>query len=147
METYYQRNKEKILARGKKYYLEHKKKCLTYARKWKQEHPESIKRSRVKRAPKQKIYYEKWYAENGRNRPDNYVEKNLEWKADHPGRVLIHKQLYYAIKKGEFIRPDICPKCGRKTRIHAHHVDYEHYSHFIWLCASCHQKEHVKEIS
>ena len=149
METYYQRNRERRLAYSKRYYLEHKeqvKKRLAKhpekQKKWRAEHPDSIKRYKETHAPKQKLYYEKWYAENGRSRTEHDKEKILEWITEHPDRVKIQQQLCYHIRKGKFTRPDICPRCGRKTRIHAHHIDYKHYSHFIWLCVSCHKLEH-----
>jgi len=131
METYYQRNKKKILAYGKQYYIDH--------------HDELIAKQRVynsKRKEHQAEYYREWYKENGRNRADNYIEKILEWTDAFPERVRIQRLLRYAIKIGKVIRPEICPKCGRKAKIQAHHVNYEHFMNFVFLCASCHKKEH-----
>jgi len=153
METYYQRNRERISLQKKEYYRKHRDKKKKYyeehrneAKKWRIEHPEKIKMYRQRYAKKQKEYYEKWYKENGRNRTVRDLEKILEWRYEHPERVKIHDQLNRAVNSGKLERPEICPKCRRKTRIHAHHINYDHFMNFLWLCASCHKLEHAKKI-
>lgn len=136
METHYQKNREKILAYNRQ-----------YLKNWRAKNPDKEKEYRKTRAPKQKEYYEKWYKENGRSRADDYQEKIYEYQQEHPDRVKIQKAVKLAIKAGKIIRPDICPKCGRKARIQAHHFNYEHFMNFVWLCASCHKKEHLKDES
>jgi hypothetical protein len=60
-----------------------------------------------------------------------------------------YRHVRNAIKSGLLMRPDICSKCGDKpalasdgrSRIHAHHHDYNRPLDVEWLCAKCHRKE------
>jgi hypothetical protein len=130
----------------KKYYAQNREKCLAATKAWQAAHPERMRemsaKSRLKRKEKISKYYIEWYAKNGRNRTDTYTEKNLEWRQLFPEKDKIQHKFRKAVEKGEISRPESCPKCGRKAKIQAHHIDYDHYTHFIWLCASCHKKEH-----
>ena len=145
-QTYYQRNKAKILEKQKLYYKKNGEKIRAYIKKHQTENIERKhkyqKEYRNKTKEKRSQYYIEWYAKNGRNRNENHIERVSEWKRLFPEKARIQDQLIYYVKKGDIIRPETCPRCGRKTKIHAHHVDYDHYTHFIWLCASCHKKEH-----
>jgi hypothetical protein len=41
------------------------------------------------------------------------------------------------------VKPDSCSVCGRQdTRIVAHHTNYDEPLNVVWLCSSCHKKEH-----
>lgn len=52
-----------------------------------------------------------------------------------------------AIKYGVLVRPDICERCGKdpgkasdgRSKIHAHHHDYDKPLDVEWLCAKCHR--------
>ncbi len=70
------------------------------------------------------------------------VEQSKKWNQAFPERRNIHQQLYIAVKSGGIKRPETCSKCGREAKIQAHHTDYKHYTHFVWLCSSCHKIEH-----
>lgn len=137
-----------MLERQKSYYVnlskEDKEIRLKKVAEWQAEHPEKVKIYKKNNAPKQKIYYEKWYRENGRNRTDNDREKVYEWAKAYPDRIKIMSQLNYAVKSGKIKRPGICSKCSRKTRVQAHHYNYAHYMNLVWLCVSCHKNEHIK---
>jgi hypothetical protein len=47
-----------------------------------------------------------------------------------------------AIDNGVLKRPRECDQCGRGGMIHGHHEDYSKPLDVIWLCVSCHAKEH-----
>lgn len=55
----------------------------------------------------------------------------------------------HAIASGVLIRPHKCSKCGEtptpasdgRSRIHAHHHDYDKPLEVEWLCAKCHRAE------
>jgi len=119
------------LAYAKQYSIDHKEE-----RKARKHEYDKINRDRNRE------YYVVWYKKNGRNRADNYLEKILEWNETFPRRKAMHRKLYRAIKAGKVTRPEICPNCGRSAKIQAHHVNYEHFMNFVWLCASCHKREH-----
>jgi hypothetical protein len=52
-----------------------------------------------------------------------------------------------ALKNGVLVRPDTCQKCGDKpqkasdgrSKIHAHHHDYDKPLDVEWLCSKCHR--------
>ena len=48
-----------------------------------------------------------------------------------------------AIKKG-ILKRQPCVKCGKTKKIHGHHPDYSKPLKVIWLCVSCHKKEHAR---
>lgn len=62
-------------------------------------------------------------------------------------------QAYSAVKnaivRGRITRPETCQRCGDKpplakdgrSRIHAHHHDYNKPLDVEWLCAKCHREE------
>ncbi len=149
METYYQRNREKILARLKERYANlstgEREDIIERQKRWARENSEKIKIYKKCNALRLKEYYKKWYELNGRNRADNYSEKILEWQKEHPDRVIIARRLRYAVQTGKIIKPVICSKCGCKAKIQAHHYNYENHMNVVWLCSSCHKKEHSKE--
>ena len=131
METYYQRNKEKLKVYSKKYAAEHGDKYKKYWEKY-----------RKKNIEQRSQYYKDWYQKNGRIRSDISIEAILEWQRNNPEKVKIQQQLNSAIKKGEIARSTACSRCKKKGKMQAHHTDYEHYLNFIWLCASCHKRIH-----
>lgn len=49
-----------------------------------------------------------------------------------------------AIRYGKLIRPTQCSLCLSPTDIQAHHHDYSKPLEVIWLCRTCHCKEHGK---
>lgn len=90
---------------------------------------------------------------------NNVLEKQKIWKAnnkeklrqytkkDRHKRPLNHAArsfVYAAIKEGILVRPDQCSRCLKKCRAEAHHEDYMKPLEVIWLCRSCHGKEHRK---
>lgn len=79
-----------------------------------------------------------------------------KWKEDPLFRqkVYARQAVYIAVKAGAIARPTKCPKCGRKTRLHAHHYlgyDKKNWLKVRWRCARCHYQEdksrHRKEKS
>lgn len=49
-----------------------------------------------------------------------------------------------AVKAGVLVRPEHCPRCGKKKRrIEAHHHDYSKPLEVEWLCSPCHKEEHL----
>ena len=135
-----------MLDKQKKYYQEHKAQVLDRVKVWRQKNKEKVSdcQRRYKEAHREehREYYADWYKINGRTRTTNDAERNLEWKQTFPERVKIYTQVLGAVKRGEVVKPSMCPKCLRKTRLHAHHYNYEHFMNFVWVCASCHKKEH-----
>lgn len=51
----------------------------------------------------------------------------------------------YAVRTGKLKR-EPCVKC-RAISVHGHHYDYSKPLSVIWLCATCHQREHAAMIT
>lgn len=57
-----------------------------------------------------------------------------------------------AVRKGELTRPESCQKCGKipgrdpgaGRHIEGHHRDYNKPLEVMWLCRSCHRREHAE---
>jgi len=114
-----------------------------------------------------KDYYDKY----DRNRP-NHEERVKKasarvkelWKSDESFKqnIVNHKQKWLnnnqhkrkaqyavsnALRDGKLFKPDICEHCGTsEKKIQGHHWSYEseHWLDVIWLCTSCHGKEHKR---
>jgi hypothetical protein len=51
-----------------------------------------------------------------------------------------------AVREGRMSKPKECSRCGADSHIQAHHhkgYAPEHLLDVMWLCASCHRKEHI----
>lgn len=64
-------------------------------------------------------------------------------------RDRIYRQVRTAIARGELVRPEVCERCGLggvakdgRSRVQAHHHDYDKPLEVEWLCADCHIKTH-----
>ena len=60
-------------------------------------------------------------------------------------RHCVTNKVLRAIKKGFIVRPNICSKCNNEDFILAHHEDYDKPFNIIWLCNSCHRKQHFEK--
>jgi hypothetical protein len=69
------------------------------------------------------------------------VYKSIEKYRD---RQNARARVYYAVKRGEIIKPKFCSKCGEITKIYAHHITYSKKLNIQWLCMNCHRKKHKK---
>lgn len=86
---------------------------------------------------------------SGKNNPhwkggitkNNYHYKKIQQER-YPERVKARDILNKAIRAGKIRRPDICPKCNKKRKVHAHHKDYSKPLDVKWLCRSCHRELH-----
>ena len=60
----------------------------------------------------------------------------------NPQKTYCHRQVRYAVARGDLIRPNSCSKCGEiRSRIEAHHPDYSKPLDVVWLCKPCHALE------
>ena len=63
----------------------------------------------------------------------------------YPEKIKARTLVCCALKTGFLIRPNICSKCQKESRIEAHHPDYSKPLEVMWLCKKCHMAEHRKE--
>lgn len=81
--------------------------------------------------------------ERAKNNPEKLVKFNSEWRARNPEKYHCHRILNNAVRDGEVIKSCSCQFCGTtKVKIHGHHPDYTKPLEVMWLCASCHSRQH-----
>ena len=119
---YYYKNRDKKLAQAKEYYYNNWLKKKEYRSKWEKDNPEKIKAYQAK-----------------------YNKKYLK---DNPEKQKAHNAVRWAIEIGKIIKPNKCTVCKKEYNskyIHGHHhkgYDEINKLNIIWLCGSCHRKEH-----
>lgn len=123
----------------------HPERYAEYRKKWSENNPEKVKQSRNK------------YREN---HPDRDKESQNRYKANNRPKILAKKKehyknnkikhsasrhMNYLIKKGQLVRGGTCQECGTDKYIEGHHYSYrkEDWDKVVWLCSSCHRKEHL----
>lgn len=60
-------------------------------------------------------------------------------------KLAANRQVRAAIKRGELVRPQVCPRCGIAWTtgcVNAHHEDYAAPLSVVWLCGACHIERH-----
>ena len=95
------------------------------------------KASLARRKPKRTQTY---YSEHKGTR----LAYQREYHRKHPERGQFSQRVRRGILSGKISRPAKCSECGKTANVSAHHVNYEHFMNFIWLCHSCHRLEHSK---
>ena len=90
--------------------------------------------------------YERYIERLKLNDPNKYKsmrEKALKkYNEKSKRKKTARAKVYEAIRLGLLIRPELCAVCGKKGKIDAHHKDYNKPLEVIWLCKTCHGKEH-----
>lgn len=85
-----------------------------------------------------RIRKKKWLlSDKGKESHRNSTSK---WKKQNTSKVLAHKAIERAVKRGDIIPKEKCEVCGSKHRIEAHHPDHRKRLEVIWLCKICHEK-------
>ena len=94
------------------------------------------------------------YSEYRRNRyatdPDFrelHLERNRVNKRNNPDKSKARQSVSNAVRDGRLFKPTSCEHCGTsEKKIQGHHWSYlpEHWLDVIWLCTSCHGKEHKR---
>ncbi len=78
--------------------------------------------------------------------PDFYRKRGAEYlrksREKYPEKNIARQLLDRAVKLGTIDRPDVCSECGKKCKPNAHHRDYSKPLEVVWLCNTCHGKEH-----
>lgn len=91
---------------------------------------------------------------NPREHPQGEAERKRRWRAEHRDIDRQHRRAHsavaYALGKGLIVRPPFCSLCWTVCEPEAHHyLGYakEHKLDIIWVCASCHGRQHYAEIT
>lgn len=78
-----------------------------------------------------------------KRRPD-HLKANRQWRLKHPLKYIAHYAIKQAVRYGRIIPPIICQHCFSRTKLEAHHEDYNRPLDVVWLCAPCHGKRHIE---
>ncbi len=85
-------------------------------------------------------------SENGKLRRIRYMQSETRKEYDKNRRKTPQYQarriFYNALRRKDIIRPEICPDCGRKIAVEAHHEDYSQPLEVMWFCRECHCNFH-----
>ncbi len=77
-----------------------------------------------------------------RNR-EEIIRKNGEWDKQNPLARYVRNAVCLALKSGKIEKPTTCSLCDKDGDLQAHHKDYQLPLDVIWLCRSCHKREHI----
>ena len=81
-----------------------------------------------------------------KNNPEKMAEFKSQWADRNPEKVHCHKVCKKAVRIGSLTKSDACNMCGTKDGlIHGHHPDYTKPLEVMWLCATCHSRQHRLE--
>ena len=92
----------------------------------------------------QRVYKQKKRksGEWGQHRGDRTAQ-SARYTARYPERCRANGRVQYALQTGKLRKPTYCEICGRKTKLHAHHEDYDKPLDVIWVCWLCHNGIHM----
>jgi len=62
--------------------------------------------------------------------------------AKYPERQKARKIVYFAIKAGKLLKPEICSICKSEKELFGHHTDYSKPLEVEWVCRDCHFSLH-----
>lgn len=120
-------------------------------KEWIKKNPEknAANRKRYKQKHKEEIkhYYHTWYTKNKKKLLERRKENNKKivmlWKKNNPEKIKAHALVTESIRKGIIFRSHTCEHCYTKTYTIAHHLDYTKPLEILWLCDSCHKRQHI----
>ncbi len=129
--------------------------------KWRDEHPDYRERAHAQKMARYQDYIQACRKRDRRDAEKRRMAIKLARQRD-PKRFAAYQKKYEqantvkvncrhatqrAIKNGILIRPAMCPICGQKKPVEAHHLDYSKPLLVEWACRKCHAMIHTKEIS
>jgi ferredoxin len=101
-----------------------------------------IRGRKAEAVERRREYYKKLRSQN----PDFYKQRDAKYlrksREKFPEKNIARQRLERAVKLGTIERPDVCSACGKKCKPDAHHRDYSKPFEVVWLCNTCHAKEH-----
>ena len=134
------RNKNKLKENRKRFYERHKEYVSKTNKEWRENNKEHfLQKCRDYRENNKEFYKEYMESYRGEHK-DELREKRVKRDLEK-GYIEIHNITANKIRK-LWIRPLICPICGKRKRIYTHHPNYERWYEVVFCCQSCHLKIH-----
>jgi hypothetical protein len=155
MESYYKRNREKVLAYRKKYREKNKERIAEIKRK-------SRLRNLEKNKEKDRLRYEEnkdkiknnakeYYYNNkdkiltkrkiNREKLSEYAKQAYYNNPERRRKNILRSQTKKEYERGNIMK-DKCNKCGSKEQLEFHHYNYNSWKNHIVLCKKCHLEAH-----
>lgn len=71
-------------------------------------------------------------------------ESLYKYWENNPDKKVAQTRLSNAIRDGKLVNPNCCEVCCCREKVEGHHYSYDEDKQLdvIWLCKSCHEKEH-----
>lgn len=107
---------------------------------WRKSNPDIIKecnKRAYEKDRKLKIEIQKRYRTKN---VEKVRERCKEWKKKNRDKLLAHKTLQQAVRRGYIVKPQTCLHCNSSENIEAHHDDYKKRLEIQWVCRRCHRQ-------
>ncbi len=143
---YPEKHKEKYTNYLANWRLENKDKCKEYAKKTN----EKKYTLQPYRSPEEIEFIKKMSEKNQIEWKELSHERKKEWKKkyrDTEDVKLKNKArhtLQNAVLSEKIRRPNKCEICNLECKPEGHHIDYSKPLYVMWLCHTCHEKQHGK---
>jgi hypothetical protein len=72
------------------------------------------------------------------------AKRKRAYNIKYPHKLKAKNVITHLVEEGKLMPPDNCSECHKECKPHAHHPDYSKPKFIVWLCISCHSKEHKK---
>lgn len=75
------------------------------------------------------------------------IAQKEKWRLENPNKRKAQHAANNALRDGKIEKQTICEHCEQDgLKLHKHHWSYlpEHWLDIVWLCTSCHGKEHKR---
>jgi hypothetical protein len=140
-DSYYAKNREKILKQQAEYNAAHKAERAAYSHAHYEKNKEVRRRQmadyHAAHPEVNKAAVQRWWIRN-REKQRAYT---AEWRKKHPLQYRANVAVSKAVKRGDLVRPNLCSQCGKRCKPQAHHhkgYAEEFWLDVIWLCRPCH---------
>jgi len=143
---YAKKNPEKVKASNRKFYEKNQEKQIQRVREYREKNIEIVlRKEREKNQSDEQREKNRLKIKSYRERNKESVKKYKEmFSKTFPEIVEAHRLVKNALSRKDLIRSSQCSRCLKECKAQAHHEDYKKPLEIIWLCQSCHAKEHRK---
>lgn len=95
------------------------------------------KRANLPHRAKAREEYQK--TERGKEVAKNAIKA---WATRNPVSYKAITKVNNSVRDGKLYKPSQCETCGRTSKLHGHHCDYNKPLDVMWLCDPCHKQWH-----
>ena len=85
------------------------------------------------------------YRKNNKEKLNESQRKRRNNNEEYARKQRVRNTLYSEIRAGRLTHPQLCERCGAKSKVEAHHEDYNKPLDVIWLRVDCHHLCHIRK--